>query len=239
MLFLTLIVLAALVVLMLLVLTVTIGVTLSAFVTLLTAPGQLLRLLRDRRLRRNHALEHATINVIEERYGPSRLSGLARPDGFFIQGGAPAGLVLDAAHEALARLRAGEYQLAIHPRCGTTLIASQLVLALTVLAVLLLTRQFTLWPFLVGILAAVALGPRLSPWLQRWVTTDARVGSLAIAGVETRLWSPQLGWTAVLMPGTLFVRTVHAGASGGEDEAGYAVVIRDGEAIPGARYRVR
>ncbi|GBD16513.1 hypothetical protein HRbin26_01411 [bacterium HR26] len=241
MLLLTLIFLAALVLLALFALTVTIGVTLTSLVTLVTAPGQLLRLLRDRRLRRNHALEHATINVIEERYGPSRLTGMARPDGFLIRGGAPAGLVLEAAQEALERLRAGERRLAIHPRCGTTLVASQLVLALTFLGVLLLTRQLTLWPFLAGILAAGLLGPRLSPWLQRWVTTDARVGSLAITGIEVQPWSAQLGWAALVMPGSLFVRTAQAGTPGeeGEDESGYTVVIRNQEEIPGGRYRIR
>ncbi len=241
MLFLTLVFLAALVLVALFALTVTIGITVSSLVTLVTAPGQLLRLLRDRRLRRNHALEHATINVIEERYGPSRLTGIAQPDGFLIRGGAPAGLVLEAAQEALARLRAGERQLAIHPRCGTTLVAAQLVLALTFLAVLLLTRQLTLWPFLAGILAAGLLGPRISPWLQRWVTTDARVGSLSITGVEVEPWPAQLGWAALVMPGSLFVRTAQAGTPGeeSEDESGYTVVIRDYEEIPGGRYRIR
>jgi len=240
MLFLTLLFLAALVLFLLLALTVTIGVTLTSLVTLVTAPGQLLRLLRDRRLRCNHALEHATINVIEERYGPSRLAGMARPDGFLIRGGAPAGLVLDAAQEALDRLRGGERQLAIHPRCGTTLIASQLVLALTFLGVLLLTRQLTLWPFLAGLLAAGLLGPRLSPWLQRWVTTDARVGSLVITGVEVGPRPVQLGWAALVMSGSLFVRTAQAGMSPAERESAqrYTVVLRDREEVPGGRYRI-
>jgi hypothetical protein len=240
MLLLTLLFLAALVLFLLFALTVTIGVTLSSLVTLVTAPGQLLRLLRDRRLRCNHALEHATINVIEERYGPSRLTGMARPDGFLIRGGAPAGLVLEAAQEALERLRAGERRLAIHPRCGTTLVASQLVLALTFLGVLLVTRQLTLWPFLAGLLAAGLLGPRLSPWLQRWVTTDARVGSLAITGIDVEPWPVQFGWAALVMPGSLFVRTAQTGVTLAERESepGYTVVVRGRDEVPAGRDQI-
>jgi hypothetical protein len=193
----------------LLAVTVLVGLTVSSLVTLVTAPGQLARLLRDRRLRRNHALEHATINVIEERYGPSQLAGLARPDGFLIFGSVSPALVLEAAHEGLRRLQRGERRLAIHPRCGTTLIASQLVLAIVFLATLLLLRQLSLLPFIVGLLAALLLGARLSPFLQRWVTTDASVDDLAIAGLQPHLVPVQLPWTNMLVPvpGALLVRT--------------------------------
>ncbi len=188
---------------------VVVGLTLSSLMTLVTAPGQLRRLLRDRRLRQNHALEHATINVLEQRFGPSRLAGLARPDGFLIFGAVSPALVLEAAEEGLRRLRRGERWLAIHPRCGTTLVASQLVLGVTFLLTLLVLRQFSLLPFVVALVAALLLGPRLSPLLQRWVTTDAQVDDLVIEGLQPHLVPLGLPWTTMLvpLPGALLVRT--------------------------------
>ncbi|MBX5444880.1 DUF6391 domain-containing protein [Sphaerobacter sp.] len=215
----------------------TVGVTLASLVTLVTAPGQLWRLLRDRTLRRNHALEHATVNVIEERYGRSHLAGLAKPEGFVIQGGAPPALVADAAQEALARLQAGERRLAIHPRCGTTLVAAQLVMALAFLATLVIIQQFTLLPFLVGIVAAVLLGPRLSPILQRYVTTDADVGDLMITGVEVQPVTTSGGFLSLLTLGPVLVRT--APASGGPSSTEATLITGDREEIPIGDFRVR
>ncbi len=193
----------------LLALTVLVGLTVTSLVTLVTAPGQLMRLLQNRQLRRNHALEHATINVIEERLGPTRLAGLARQDGFLIFGPIAPALVLEAAQEGLERLQRGERQLAIHPRCGTTLVASQLVLALAFLTTLLLLRQVSFLPFLVGLAAALLLGPRISPLLQRWVTTDSQVNGLAIQGLQPQLVPLRLPWRDFLvpLPGALLVRT--------------------------------
>src|SRR5579884_3219291 len=94
----------------------TVGVTLGALVTLLHAPAELGSLLAKRRVRRNHALAHATINVIEERFGPSRLAGQADEAGFAIRGGVSPQVVAEASAEALERLRAGERRLAILPR---------------------------------------------------------------------------------------------------------------------------
>ncbi|WP_038038432.1 DUF6391 domain-containing protein [Thermorudis peleae] len=219
-------------------LTVTVGMTLSALVTLVTAPGQLWRLLRDRQLRQNHALEHATINVLEERFGPSQLTGLARHDGFYIRGAVSPALVLDAAHEALQRLQAGERRLAIHPRCGTTLLASQLVLAVTFLAVLIILHTLSIWPFLAGLLAAIVLGPRLSPFLQRWITTDAHVDQLTIEGIALRS-GLGFGWTSLLVP-TLFVRTTTKPLRFQQpaDEADIVIITPNRDVIIGGRYRV-
>lgn len=217
----------------------TVGLTLGSLVTLITAPGQLARLLRDRALRRNHALEHATINVIEERYGRTNLAGLARPDGFIIRGGAPPMLVADAAQEALARLRAGERWLAIHPRCGTTLVASQLILAIAVLATLLVIRQLTLLPFLVGIVAAALLGPRISPILQRFVTTDATMGDLEIAEVGLEPVASSHGFFVMMVMQPVFVRTEQGQGDSRTRRAPVTLVTGDQEEIPVGDFRVR
>jgi hypothetical protein len=195
----------------------TIGLTLGSLVALLKAPSQLLAILRNQPVRRNHTLEHATINVIEQRYGRSRLSGLAQPGGFIVRGGAPAELVADAAQEALARLSAGERNLAIHPRCGTTLVAAQLVLAVAFLAVLVVTRELSFLPFLVGILAAVLLARRLSPLLQRFITTNPNIRELTITDIELQRPDLNVGMLALIVSGPVFVRTSQTGSDARSD----------------------
>jgi hypothetical protein len=225
----------------------TVGFTLASLFTLITAPAQFRTLLRDRTRRRNHALEHATIYVIEERLGPSRLAGLAESNGFTIQGGAPPELVASAAQEALQRLRAGERRLAIHPRCGTSLIASQLVMAIAFIAALVLLRELTWFAFVIGLLAAIILGPRLSLLLQRFVTTDARVGNLRISGVEVRRPEGRLGLVSMFVLGPVFVHTeetdrppVEPRDDARKDEQGNVTVITgDREEISAGGYRVR
>ncbi len=220
----------------------TVGLTLGSLVTLVRAPGQLLALLHNQTLRRNHALEHATVNVIEERYGPSRLSGLAQPGGFIIQGGAPPELVADAAREALTRLRAGEWRLAIHRRCGTTLLAAQLVMAIAFLTVLLVTGEFSFLPFVVGILAAVLLARVVSPILQRFITTNARVGSMTITGVEIQPPANSFGIVSMIALGPVFVHTSQSGStipSERGNDGRVTIITGDQDEVPVGDYRVR
>jgi hypothetical protein len=239
---------AAFFVVALLVIVSTIGITLASLVTLFSSPAQFRRLLRDRQLRRNHALEHATINVIEERYGPSRLAGLAEDDGFTIQGGATPDLVASAAQEALDRLRAGERKLAIQPRCGTSLIASQLVLAIIFLAAVVLLHELSWIAFVAGLLAAIVLGPRLSLVLQRFITTDARIGNLNIVSVEVKRPAGKMGLVSMMVLGPIFVHTAQGNgpttrrraALRREPEQGDATLITgEREEIPVGGYRVR
>ncbi len=220
----------------------TVGLTLGSLVTLVRAPGQLLSLLHNQTLRRNHALEHATVNVIEERFGLSRLSGLAQPGGFIIQGGAPPELVADAAQEALKRLRAGERQLAIHRRCGTTLLAAQLVMAIAFLAVLVLTREVSFLPFVVGILAAVILARGVSPLLQRFVTTSAQVDSMTITGVEIQPPTNSFGIVSMIALGPVFVHTRQTSSAippERKNDGQVTIITGERDEVPVGDYRVR
>lgn len=71
------------------------------------------------RLRRIHALEHATMHVLARRGVRGRLLGRSDWAGFTLYGDVDTGDVAVAAHEALARLKEGEPELAVHPNCGT------------------------------------------------------------------------------------------------------------------------
>jgi Domain of unknown function (DUF6391) len=72
-------------------------------------------------VRRNHALEHATIAILLNRLGPMRIVGRAVSDGFYIYGDVPTERLREFADDALARLQRGEAHLAVSPLCGTNI----------------------------------------------------------------------------------------------------------------------
>ncbi len=79
------------------------------------------------RIRRNHALEHATIHILSQQFPNRKLIGRSNTQGFFLYGDVPVEALESATQEALRRLRNGEHQLAIHPNCGTNLVTSAIL----------------------------------------------------------------------------------------------------------------
>src|SRR5260370_26147486 len=84
----------------------------------------------SRRVRRNHALEHATITILSGMVPNLTVSARSFSNGFVIFGDVDLGLLRRAADEALSRLQAGESELAIHPNCGTNLVVGVSLLPL-------------------------------------------------------------------------------------------------------------
>ncbi|HEY7688370.1 MAG TPA: DUF6391 domain-containing protein, partial [Dongiaceae bacterium] len=76
------------------------------------------------RIRRNHGLEHATIHMLSAQHPRTTLIGRSDADGFYLYGDVSADDIRLAAEAALARLRAGEHDLALHPNCGTSLLTA-------------------------------------------------------------------------------------------------------------------
>ena len=70
-------------------------------------------------IRRNHALEHATITLMIAKHGPMRVVGRAGTDGFYVWANVTTEMLQEFAHEALGRLQKGEAHLAVTPLCGT------------------------------------------------------------------------------------------------------------------------
>ena len=161
--------------------------SLQAVGSLFVYPKQLKAVLGNRMLRRNHALEHATIVVMMEREPGRRLSGFSTDDGFFVQGVRSMEEVDSAAREALRRLRRGQRRLAIHRNCGTTIVAANLLAAVFFLAALGLGIYMG-WPLYLLIVGSVALAlllrVPLSLLLQRFVTTDADLSNAEVGWVE-------------------------------------------------------
>ncbi len=174
----------------------------NSIVILLSAPGQIFQIATNKILRKNHALEHATINVLEEKYGRGLFfSGLAREDGFFIRGSANPIEVEEAAREGLLRLQRGEKNLAVHTRCGTTILVVNLLSSIVFLAILFGLGAFSLLYVILAILLANLAGPSLGVFFQRLFTTSPKVKGMVIKGVESR--SPQ----GVPSPGWFFINT--------------------------------
>lgn len=162
-----------------------VGFTLHSLFTLYRMPGQFLQVARDRHRRRNHALEHATVNVLEERAGRSlRVGGFAEQDGFLLQGIADPDTILAAAREGLRRLQAGEHRLALHPRCGTTIVAAEAIAALTFLLIVLLAPRMFYLGIAAAMLLAIWLARPVSLFLQRTLTTSTDVRGMRIEAIE-------------------------------------------------------
>ena len=161
--------------------------SLQAVGSLFVYPKQLRAVLGNRILRRNHALEHATIVVMMEREPGRRLNGFSTDDGFFVQGVRSMEEVDSAAREALRRLRRGQKRLAIHRNCGTTLVAANLLAAVFFL-VALGVGLYMSWPIYLLIVGSVALAlllrVPLSLILQRFVTTDSDLTNAEVGWVE-------------------------------------------------------
>lgn len=177
----------------------------------LTIPRHLLHLARDRQTRRNHALEHATVNVLEQRYGPTWIAGEARRNGFYLYNVPFSDAeVLDACEEAIARLAAGEHDLAIHPRCGTSQAVGMFLLSAVFLIVFFFAARLGLLGALAAVLLAILLSHPAGRWAQRWLTTSPDVADMRITGLYTPLPS-EWAILGILLTGrmnrSLFIET--------------------------------
>ena len=129
-------------------------------------------LLFGRRIRQNHALEHATITILSGYVPELRVSARSNSRGFIIFGDVDLGLLRRSLDEALQRLQAGEADLAIHPNCGTNLVVGVSLFAMGTLLGMTSSRArtrvtSTAFSSVAGIMAARPLGQ----FVQKHVTT--------------------------------------------------------------------
>ena len=139
------------------------------------------------RTRRNHGLEHATVHILSERHPGIGIMGRSTPNCFYIYGDLTAEQVQSAVTEALARLRAGESHLTIHPGCGTNLVASGLMAGMAAFAATSFGKRRSRWEALptaitAATLALLAAQP-VGPLLQERITTSADMSTMQILGV--------------------------------------------------------
>jgi hypothetical protein len=125
-----------------------------------------------RRIRQNHALEHATITILSGYVPDLRVSARSSSRGFIIFGDVDLGQLRRSLDEALQRLQAGEAELAIHPNCGTNLVVGVSLVTMGTLLGMTSSRArtriaSTAFSSVAGIMAARPLGQ----FVQKHVTT--------------------------------------------------------------------
>ena len=151
-------------------------------------PNSILELPFVLETRRNHALEHATLHVLADKYPTRPMAGHSNPTGFFILANIPTEDVQAAVTQALTRLRAGESELAIHAGCGTNLATSALVAGTFAWFVLrggrsTFGRLLRLPLAIAFALVGLALSQPLGPIIQSKITTDAEMGNLQLLSI--------------------------------------------------------
>lgn len=144
------------------------------------------------RIRRNHALEHATIHLLAARFPRRPLVGRSDTLGFTLYGEVTTQAVEQATLEALDRLRRGESGLALHPNCGTNLLTAGILAGGAAFLALLASRpderlrdRLLRLPtaILAATLALIAAQP-VGMILQQRVTTYADPGPLRVVAVQ-------------------------------------------------------
>ncbi|EAW34114.1 DUF6391 domain-containing protein [Lyngbya sp. PCC 8106] len=130
--------------------------------------------------RQVHALEHATVWVLSEWANggisgeEDRLGGMSTAAGFYLYGRVQTSRLRQAVQTAKQRLTAGEWHLAVHPRCGTNLSVGMMLTGGLAMGINLALPKGPIEQLLgLGVAAGVAtqLAPELGSWAQRYLTT--------------------------------------------------------------------
>lgn len=142
------------------------------------------------RTRRNHGLEHATIHILSAATKTRPLAGHSDAGGFWILGEVETEELLEAVQSALARMRAGERELAVHPNCGTNFVTYGTFAGLGAFAALAgsgnkFKDKLERLP-LAAVLATLGLivAQPLAFTLQREVTTSGDPGDLKLVEIR-------------------------------------------------------
>lgn len=140
------------------------------------------------RIRRNHALEHATLHMLAERIKNLRGGGYAAPTGYYVYGNFDIEQIAWAANEAIRRMNEGQVRLAVHPGCGTNLATTGVLTGLLSFVAGNLFRkarwQDRLTFSLLGAMIGGFLAYPLGPWMQANVTTSADMHGMRVNAIK-------------------------------------------------------
>lgn len=137
-------------------------------------------------VRRNHALEHATISVLASKVGHDvRVVGRATNSGFYLYGDMTEERIRESTMEALERLRRGERHLAVSPMCGTNLaVAGILAGTSSLLALGNRGRLERLPNVLLASMLAMLVAQPLGRLVQKHITTDPDLSDTEVVGIR-------------------------------------------------------
>lgn len=141
-------------------------------------------------IRRNHALEHATITMLRHKGVHSALGGISGPNGFWLMGKVDPTILQEASEEALRRLRGGEKKLAIQKQCGTNYVVPGILAALAAWIVMVIPGKgdwkdkWERLPIVMMVVTMVSiLAEPLGPIVQEKLATDPNPGNMKITGI--------------------------------------------------------
>lgn len=175
--------------------------TFDSIFSLFAVPKQIYQIATNSDLRRNHALEHATVNTLEKEYGYRGLAGYAGDDGFYIIGVDNIYEVEEAARKGISLLKDGHHNLAIHSRCGTSLTVANFLSAIIFLVLLISTGYFSIINMIIAIIIANLIGPYLGRVVQKNLTTTSQVKEMEIVSA---CYESKNSWN---QPVKIFVKT--------------------------------
>ena len=136
------------------------------------------------RTRRNHGLEHATLNLLAKTHPRKPFAGHSDAGGFWILGEIPTAELSQIISDALEKLKSGQSNLAIHQNCGTNLLvsgfAAGLAGAVGLLGVGERTRdKLERIPVITALsVLALIISKPLGPIMQKKLTTSGEPGSV-------------------------------------------------------------
>jgi hypothetical protein len=145
------------------------------------------------RIRRNHALEHATLQILAARNPGYRMAGYSDTQGFWMVGRVPTEEISSAVEEALLRLEAGEHSLAVHPNCGTNFAAAGALAGGVAWLAMLGSeggwkKRIDRLPMLMSLVTVVLIiAQPLGPMLQARVTTAAAPRGMRVTGITRQM----------------------------------------------------
>jgi len=154
--------------------------TVDSLFNIFTVPTQIYKIATNPLLKKNHALEHAAVNILEQNSAYNNLAGYATEDGFYIMGAESPLEVERAARQGLKLMKQGQKELAVHKNCGTSLIVANFVSAIIFLGILFYLGYFSILGMLAAIILAHLFGPYLGQMVQKNFTTTPEVKEMEI-----------------------------------------------------------
>jgi len=138
-------------------------------------------------IRRNHALEHATVSLLLNRVGPDlRVAGRASGDGFFLYADLPHALLTECVNEALTRLQRGEAFWAVTPHCGTNIATTGVLATLASSAVMGNKRSDRMGLGIIAAMVAVIAAQPIGRLIQKHLTTSPNLSETEVVSIETK-----------------------------------------------------
>ena len=142
------------------------------------------------RTRRNHGLEHATLNLLARSHPNETFAGHSDGGGFWILGQIKTEELSSAVLDALDKLKSGQHELAIHKNCGTNLLVSGFAAGIAGAVGLLGVGKrprdkFERIPLITALsVLALTLSRPLGPLVQALFTTSGEPGSLLVDSIS-------------------------------------------------------